>query len=113
MFFQFIQQNSLKGFTEAGIIEICDLTPNAVIRKTAFSKEAVDMWVPFEWPSKGMKDADKPRDKVFGFIEGEKEFFDDVGNSLKETIEQFTILKEKMAQGIVNGKDKMPVCAVN
>lgn len=97
VFFQFIQQNSLKGFTEVGIIEICDLTPKAVIRKTAFRKEAVDMWIPFEWPSKGMEDADKPRDKVFGFIQGEKEFFDDIGNSLKETVEQVTILKEKMA----------------
>lgn len=73
----------------------------------------MDVWIPFERASKGMKNADKARDKVFGFIQGEKEFFDDIGNSLEEAVEQVTVLKEKMAQGIVNGKDKMPVCAVD
>lgn len=73
----------------------------------------MDVWIPFEGSSKGMKNADKARDKVFGFIQGEKEFFDDIGNSLEEAVEQVTVLKEKMAQGIVNGKDKMPVCAVD
>lgn len=71
------------------------------------------MWVPFEGPSESMKDADKSRDKVFGTIQGEEEFFNDIGNSLEEAVEQVTVLKEKMAQGIVNGKDKMPMCAVD
>lgn len=71
------------------------------------------MWVPFEGPSESMKDADKSRDKVFGLIQGEEEFFNDIGNSLEEAVEQATVLKEKMAQGIVNGKDKMPMRAVD
>lgn len=73
----------------------------------------MDVWIPFEGSSKGMKNADKAGDKVFGFIQGEKEFFDHIGNSLKQAVEQVTVLKEKMAQRIVNSKDKMPVCAVN
>ena len=60
-----------------------------------------------------MKNADKAGDKVFGFVQGEKILFDDIGNSLEEAVEQVTVLKEKMAQGIINGKDKMPVCAVD
>jgi len=71
------------------------------------------VWVPFEGPSESMKDADKSRDKVFGLIQGEEEFFNDIGNSLEEAVEQATVLKEKMAQGIVNGKDKMPMRAVD
>lgn len=47
----------------------------------------MDVWIPFERASKGMKNADKARDKVFGFIQGEKEFFDDIGNSLEEAVE--------------------------
>ena len=71
------------------------------------------MWVPFEGTSESMKDADKSRDKVFGLIQGEEEFFNDIRNSLEEAVEQVTVLKEKMAQEIVNGKDKMPMCAVD
>lgn len=82
-------------------------------KKPAFRKEAVDVWIPFEGAFKGMKNADKARDKVFGFIQGEKKFFDDIGNRLEEAAEQVTFLKEKMAEGIVNGKDKMPVCAID
>ena len=34
-----------------------------------------------------MEDAEKARDKVFGLVEGEKEILNDIGNSLKETVE--------------------------
>lgn len=35
-FFELVQKDSLKGFTEIGIIEVIDSTPETVIRKTAF-----------------------------------------------------------------------------
>ena len=63
--FQFVEKDSLEGFTEVSIIKIFDSTPEAVIRKPAFSKEAVDMRVPFKRTSEGMEDADKAGDKVF------------------------------------------------
>lgn len=63
--FQFVQKDSLEGFTEIRIIKIFDSTPEAVIRKPAFCKEAVDVGVPFKGAPKGMEDADKAWDKVF------------------------------------------------
>ena len=60
-----------------------------------------------------MEDTDKAGDKIFGFVQREKEFFKDIGNSLKEAVKQGAVFKEKMAEGIVDGEDQMPVCAVN
>ena len=60
-----------------------------------------------------MKDTDKTGNKIFGFVQGEKEFFYDIGNSLKETVKQAAIFEEKMTERIINGENKMPVCTVN
>ena len=84
--FQFIQKDGLEGFTEVSVIEIFDSAPEAVIRKPAFCKEAVDVRVPFKGASKGMEDADKARDKVFRLIEGEKKFFYDISHGFKEAV---------------------------
>ena len=67
----------------------------------------MDVWIPFERSSEGMKDAENPRDKVFGFVEGEKIRFNDIGNSLEEAVKQRAVFKEKGSKGFVNGEDEM------
>lgn len=71
------------------------------------------MWIPLERASEGMKNTDKTGNKIFGFVQGEKEFFNDIGNSLKEAVKQVAVFKEKMTEGFVNGEDKVSVSAVN
>lgn len=68
MLFQLIEQDSLKGFTEVGIIEIFHSAPETVIGMPAFDKKAVDVRIPLKRASKGMKDANKSGDKIFGFV---------------------------------------------
>ena len=60
-----------------------------------------------------MKDTNESRDKIFRFVEGEKKFFQDIGNSLKETVEQGTVFKEKMPERIVDGENKVSVSTVD
>lgn len=103
----------MKGFTEVRVIEVFNGAPEAVIGVSAFGKKAVDVRVPFKRASKGMKYADKAGDKIFRFVQGEKEFFNDIRNSLKEAVKQVTVFKEKMAEGIVNREDKVSVGTVN
>ena len=86
MFFHFTQQSSLESFAQIRIMEVINISPKAVIRETTFRKEAVDMGIPMERTSKGMKDTDKAGDKVFGFIQREKQTEDDTADSLKETV---------------------------
>lgn len=67
----------------------------------------MDVWIPTERAAEGMKDTDKPRDKVFGFVQGEKTFFDDIRNSLEKAVKQSAVFEEKAAEGFVNGEDEM------
>ena len=67
----------------------------------------MDVWIPTERAAEGMKDTDKPRDKVSGFVQGEKTFFDDIRNSLEKAVKQSVVFEEKAAEGFVNGEDEM------
>lgn len=103
----------MEGFAEVRVIEVFNSAPEAVVGISAFGKKAVDMGIPLERASKGVKNTNKARNEIFGFVEGEKEFFNNIRNRLKKAVKQVTILKEKMAEGLVNGKDQVPVSAVD
>ena len=60
-----------------------------------------------------MKDTDKARDKIFGFVQGEKEFFDDIRNSLKEAVKQVAVFQKEMPKGLVDREDKMSVRTID
>ena len=45
-------------------MKMCDRTPEAIFIETAFGKNTVNMWIPFQVAAKGMKDTDKSRNKV-------------------------------------------------
>lgn len=85
-FFHFVKQDCLERFTEVRVAEIFYSAPETVIRISAFGKKAVDVWIPFKRAAKSVKDADKTRNKIFGFVQGEKKFFNDIGNSLKKAV---------------------------
>ena len=85
-FFHFTQQGSLESLAQIRIVEVPDISPEAVIREATFRKEAVDMGIPMERTTKGMEDTDKAGDKVFGHIQREKHTEDDTADGLKETV---------------------------
>lgn len=112
-FFEFIQQDSLKRLTEVRIVEVFYIAPESVVRISAFGKKTVDVRVPFERTAESMKDTDKARDKIFGFVQGEKEFFDDIRNSLKEAVKQVAVFQKEMPKGLVDREDKMSVRTID
>ena len=63
--------------------------------------------------TQSMKDTDKARDKIFGFVQGEKEFFDDIRNSLKEAVKQVAVFQKEMPKGLVDREDKMSVRTID
>lgn len=87
----------MKGFTEVRVIEVFNRAPETVIRVSALSKEAVDMGIPLKGAAKGMKNTDKTGNEVFGFIQGEKEFFNNIRNRLKKTVQQVAVFQEEMS----------------
>ena len=68
-FFHFIEKDSLESLAQVSIIKMLYSPPESIVREAALCDEAVDMRVPFQGPAKGMEDADKARDKVFGLID--------------------------------------------
>ena len=113
VFFEFVQKNSLERFSQIGVIKIFDITPESIVRISAFSEKAVDVRIPFERTSESMEDADESWNKVSGFVEGMEKLLNDIRNSLEETVKQGTVFEEELSQGLINGKDEMPVCALN
>lgn len=66
--FHFIQEGSAEGITEEGIVKVVDIPPKTIITVTTLRNKAVDVWVPFQVPAKGVKDHDETGSKVQGFI---------------------------------------------
>lgn len=60
-----------------------------------------------------MKDAKEAGNKIFRFVQGEKEIFNDIGNGLEEAVKEAAVFKEKMTKGFVNSKNEMPVGATD
>jgi hypothetical protein len=73
----------------------------------------MDVRIPFKRSTKGMKNTDKTRNKVFGFVEFVEHFKKDTTNGLKEAIKKGAILKKKMTKFLVNSKNKVAMSAVN
>ena len=59
-----------------------------------------------------MKDADKSGSKVLFFVDVFKKSGDYIVNRVKEFIEQRAVFQEKVSEIFINGKNKMPVLAV-
>ena len=61
-------------------------TPGCNITGTAFRDKTVDMGIPLQGTSKGMKDTDKSGSKVFRFIYLGEHTEDDTADSREETV---------------------------
>ena len=85
-FFQFVEQDCLERSTKIGVVEIFYGTPETVIRISPFGKKAMDVGIPFKRAAKSMKDADKSGNKIFGFVQGEKKLFHDIGNRFEKAV---------------------------
>ena len=71
------------------------------------------MRVPFKRAAEGMEDTDKTRDKIFRFIQGKEKFINDIRDCFKKAVKEVTVIKEELAEGVVNSEDKMPVGTVD
>jgi hypothetical protein len=67
---------------------VSDIAPKSIVGKATFRDETMNMRVPFERTSKGMKNTDKTRDKVFGLVEIMKHTKDNTTDCLEEAVEE-------------------------
>lgn len=109
----FIKEGGLEGEPQTFVIKMFYVTPETVIRETAFGDEAVDVGIPFQGASESMEDADKTGDEVFGFVHFVEHAEDDAPYGMKEAVQEGEVFEEKMAEIFVNGKDTMSVCTAD
>ena len=65
------------------------------------------MWIPTERATEGMKDTDKPRDKVFGFVREKKYSLMTSETASKRQLSRVRSSRKKRREGFVNGEDEM------
>ena len=109
MLFQFIKKCGLESLMQVSVVEMFYNPPEAIIRKVALGKKAVNMWIPFQGPAEGVQDADKAGDEVSAFIHLMEKPEDDTADVLEEAVKQGTVIEEERAQVFINGEDDMPV----
>ena len=71
------------------------------------------MRIPFEIPSKGMKDQNETWSEIFGFVIFMKQTDDNTSDSLKKKTEKRSVFQEKMSEFRINGKDTVPVIDID
>ena len=88
----FIKKGSAKSVTQESIIKMGNITPETVITVAAFRDKAVDMGIPFQIPAKGVKNHNKSRSKILGFIEFVKHTADHAGNRVEKAVKKIGIV---------------------
>jgi hypothetical protein len=71
--------------------------PEAVIRKAAFRNQTMDVRIPFQGTSEGVKNTNEARDKVFRFVYVVKHSQDNTADSLKETVQERAVIEKEMS----------------
>ena len=69
--------------------------------------------IPFKRTAKGVENTEKARDEVFGFVNLMKQTKDNAADSIKQTIRKRTVLKKKVTEFFVNGKNTVAVSTLN
>ena len=105
----FIKKGSAKSVTEESVIKMGNITPEPVITVSTFRDKAVNVWVPFQVPAKGVKNHNKSGSKILGFIELMKHTADHTGNRVEKAVKKIRIVQKKMSEVFINGKNAVSV----
>lgn len=107
--FQFAQQGSTERIAKESIVEIIDISPEPVIAVAALRNKAVNMGIPFQVPAKGVKNHNKPRCEIHGFILFKKHTGNNAVNSVKKAVKERAVKQEKIPELFIDGEDTVAV----
>ena len=103
--FHFIEESRAESIAEIVVVKVFYMAPEAVITVATFGKKAVNVGIPFEIAAKSMKDHDIAGSKIFGMVQIKKHPRYNTGDGMKEAVQEGTVLKEKVAEIFINGKN--------
>ena len=108
-----IKESSAEGITQIVVVKVFYMTPESIIAVTAFGKKAVNVRIPFEVPAERMEDYDIAWSKIFGMIKVEKHTRYHTGDRMEKAVQERTILKKKVAEIFIYGKNTMAVLNID
>lgn len=111
--FHLIEKGGTEGVAKKIIIKMVYTLPKSVVTKSTFGQKAVDMRIPFEVTSEGVKNHDKARSIIHGSVDLMKHTKNNTIYGMEETIKQGTIFQKKRTKMFVNSKDAVTVGNMN
>lgn len=108
-----IKQSGTEGFAQESIVEVFDAFPRRDTTDSDLRNENVNMRIPLKATPKGMKNTDKAGSKMFSLIEFAEHAKNDVADRMKKAVEQRAISTEEDTELFGDGKDTMPMNALN
>ena len=105
----FIKKSRAKSFAEESVIKVGNITPETVITVAAFRDKTVNMGIPFQISAEGMKNHNKSRSKISGFIEIVEHAIDHTGDRVEKAMKKIRGVQEKMPEIFINSKNTVPV----
>ena len=111
--FHLIQKSSAKSIAKERVIKMGHFTPEAVITVSPFRDKAMNVRVPLKISAKGVKDHDETGSKILRHVHLEEHTGNNTGDSMKEAVKEFTVIKEEMTEIFVDGENAMPVSNVD
>lgn len=80
-------------------------TPEAIVGETVFGDETMNMGIPFQRAPESMEDTDETGNKVFWFVHFMEHTENDASGCVKKAVEKGTVLKKKVTEPFINGKN--------
>lgn len=108
-----IEQSGTEGIAQKSIVKMFYTLPRSNTPDSDFGDEDVNVRIPLEATTKGVKNADKAGSKTLGFIEFAEHAKNDVADGMKKAVEQRAISAEKDAKFFRDSEYTMPVNALN
>lgn len=111
--FHLVKESSAKSMPEKRIREMIKLAPDKGNANAAFGNETMNMRIPFEIASEGMKHTDKTRSKGLRIVEFMKHPKNNAADRGKKAIQKRAIPKKELSKLFRNRKNAMPMRTVN
>lgn len=96
--FHFIKKSSTESISQESVVEVGVLSPLIILAETTFRNEAMNMRIPFQVPTKGVKDHDKAGSERKSFVFFLEQTENDTGHGMKEAFQQRTIIQEERSK---------------
>ena len=83
--------------------------PETIVGKTSLCNKTMDVRIPFKRSAECVKDTDKSRDKIFGFIDFVKHVHNNAADSLKQAVKKVAVFQKERSKFFIDSENTVSV----